>query len=235
MRVVSVPRRHPEAGGYARGDETRARIISAALRVFGERGYDQSSTRLIAAEAGVNPPALQYYFHSKVGLHRACAQHIIDRAAMTLAPALSQASEAIRSKQPDQAIAALESLLDALTDGLAAAGSESWSRFILRGKADGAGPAMGMIRRRIGMPLIDSVTRLIAIVTGCPASDESARLRALVILGQVNWIYANRDHTLTLMQWSKFDPAQLALVKSIVHEHTRAALRAICATGPGRK
>jgi len=229
MRSVSMPRRHPDAGGYARGDETRARIITAALRVFGEHGYEQSSTRLIAAEAGVNPPALQYYFHSKVGLHRACAQHIIDRVATTLAPGLEQASHAIRSEKQEQAVEALEVLLGALIDGLAATSSESWIRFILRGKADGAGPAVGMLRRRIGMPLIDSATRLIAVITGCPAEDESARLRALVILGQVNWISANRDQILKLMRWSKFDPARLARVKSVVQEHTHATLRAIAA------
>ena len=34
-------RRHPQEGGYACGEETRARIIAAALRIFGELGYDR--------------------------------------------------------------------------------------------------------------------------------------------------------------------------------------------------
>ncbi len=58
-------RRRPTNGGYARGEETRARIIAVALRLFGDRGFDGVSTREIAEEAGVNPPALQYYFDSK--------------------------------------------------------------------------------------------------------------------------------------------------------------------------
>ncbi len=91
------PRRRPKKGGYARGDETRAQIIGTALKIFGEHGYDQASTRDIAAEAGVNPPALQYYFDGKEGLHRACAQFIIDRASITLTPALEQAALVINS------------------------------------------------------------------------------------------------------------------------------------------
>ena len=94
-RDTRGPRRHPSDGGYARGEETRARIIATALRVFGEQGYLQASTRGIAADASVNPPALQYYFGSKEGLHRACAQHIIDRVSRILTPALGEAREAL--------------------------------------------------------------------------------------------------------------------------------------------
>ena len=32
--------RRPAQGGYARGDETRLRIIHAAIELFGERGFD---------------------------------------------------------------------------------------------------------------------------------------------------------------------------------------------------
>ncbi len=221
------PRRHPQEGGYTRGDETRARIVAAALEVFGEQGYVQASTRQIAASAGVNPPALQYYFDSKEGLHRACAQYIIDRVQVILSPALADAHEAIRAKSREKAPEALYGLLDAMADGLIAAGSESWSRFIARGKADGAGPAMNMLRERIGMPLMEALTQLIAIAAGAEAracSDDLTRLRACAILGQVNTFYANRDNTLAAMNWPAFDDKRLALIKSVIREHTRAAL-----------
>ena len=93
MPMTPIKRRHPEAGGYARGEETRARIIATALRVFGEQGFNKASTRQIAADAGVNPPALQYYFGGKEGLHRACAQFIIDRVLAIVAPALLRARQ----------------------------------------------------------------------------------------------------------------------------------------------
>ena len=157
MPMTRIKRRHPEAGGYARGEETRARIVTTALRVFGEEGFNQASTRQIAADAGVNPPALQYYFGGKEGLHRACAQHIIDRMLGIMSPALAAARQLKPTAPREQAIDALCALLDAMADGLVAAGSESWSRFITRGKADGAGPAMGMLRENIGMPIMQAV------------------------------------------------------------------------------
>lgn len=223
--VATAPRRHPPQGGYARGEETRTRIIATALQVFGEQGYDHASTRAIAALAGVNPPALQYYFDSKEGLHRACAQHIIDRVSGILAPALARAQAAISARHPARARAALYALLDALADGLVAVGAETWGRFIARGKADGTGPAMALIRERLGAPVLSATTQLIATATRRPAADEVARLRACAILGQVSSFHTNRANTLAVMNWSEIDERRLALIKAVVRQHTQAALR----------
>ena len=97
MSETSSVRRRPDRGGYARGEETRARIIEAAVRVFGNEGYERASTRQIAAEAGVNPPALQYYFDSKEGLHRACAEFIVARMREALGPVFGAGAAAARA------------------------------------------------------------------------------------------------------------------------------------------
>jgi TetR/AcrR family transcriptional regulator, regulator of cefoperazone and chloramphenicol sensitivity len=226
MNSAVEPRRRPKKGGYARGDETRAQIIVTALKIFGEQGYDQASTREIAEEAGVNPPALQYYFGSKAGLHRACAQFIIDHASPPLAPALEKARLVIKSGRMEDATTAMEGLLDALTDSLAEPGSESWSRFIHRGKRDGAGPGVEMIRERLSLPIVEAVTSLLALVTGRPASDEETRLRTLLILSQVHAVHVSRENLVRTMRWRKFEPDKIALIKRLIREHTRAALAA---------
>jgi TetR/AcrR family transcriptional regulator, regulator of cefoperazone and chloramphenicol sensitivity len=222
--ILAPPHRPGERRGYARGDETRARIVAAALRVFGEHGFDQASTRLIAAAAAVNPPALQYYFGGKEGLHRACAQFIIDRATAILSPALAQASRAISVRSRSEALAALYGLIDALAAGLAESGAESWRRFIARGKADGAGPAMPMIRESIGLPLIEVTTKLVALALRQSRDHERNRLRALALLAPVNWIHANRDNTLVLMGWSELDAQRLELIREVVQEQAARAL-----------
>jgi len=221
---VAAQRRHPEEGGYARGEETRARIIAAALRIFGDHGYDQASTRQIAASAGVNPPALQYYFGGKEGLHRACAQHIIERVSGVLDPAYERAVRAARAGDRGEAIAAQCALLESMVDGLMAAGADSWCRFIARGKADGAGPAMAMIHEHIGKRLREATVRLVAAVTGQQARSEVTRLRAGTLLAQVTNIYANREYLLPAMGWTEFDARVLGLIKSVVVENTRLLL-----------
>jgi TetR/AcrR family transcriptional regulator, regulator of cefoperazone and chloramphenicol sensitivity len=211
-------------GGYARGDETRAQIVATALRVFAERGYHEASTREIATEAGVNPPALQYYFGGKEGLHRACAEFIIARASVRIDPALALAREALGVGGKRAAADALYNLLDALTENLSQPGYESLTRFMARGRTDGAGPAMEMIRERLGVPILESMSALIGVATETSATGEVTRLRTLLILGQVHWLHANRDQALKVMGWSSLEAERVALIKRLVREHTSAAL-----------
>ena len=49
----------------SKSEETRARIMDAAMELFRERGFDQTTMRDIAAAAGVATGAAYYYFDSK--------------------------------------------------------------------------------------------------------------------------------------------------------------------------
>jgi TetR/AcrR family transcriptional regulator, regulator of cefoperazone and chloramphenicol sensitivity len=218
-------KRHPASGGYASGRRTRTRIISAALRVFGEHGYDRAATRQIAEHAGVNTPAIQYYFGGKQGLHAACTRHVIGRVSSLLALPLARAGDALRNAKPAVALDALCDLLVAVVDGLLIGGSENWSRYYLTCLArDGDKPADGMFHENIGARLFDTMSRLIAAAANDSSGSKLTRLRACLLLGQVSSLYQNRAHTLAVMDWSHFDAHALALIKSVICEHARGAL-----------
>ena len=70
----------------SRGEDTRRRILETALQVFATEGYEGASTRQLAERAGVNLPAIQYYFGSKEGLFRAVIDSIIERTETHMAP-----------------------------------------------------------------------------------------------------------------------------------------------------
>lgn len=53
-------------------DDTRQRIIQAAMQLFGQVGYSQATTRLLAKAAGVNEVTLFRHFGSKKNLLLAC-------------------------------------------------------------------------------------------------------------------------------------------------------------------
>lgn len=59
------------AAGRSKGEETRARILETALALFLERGYEQTTMRAIAEEAGVAVGNAYYYFASKEHLIQA--------------------------------------------------------------------------------------------------------------------------------------------------------------------
>lgn len=54
----------------------RARIREAALRLFGEQGFDQASIRGIAEAAGVSSGLVRHHFGSKEALRDACDAHL---------------------------------------------------------------------------------------------------------------------------------------------------------------
>ena len=51
----------------------------AAQKLFAERGFAATSTRAIAAEAGVSHALLRHHFGSKRGLERAVDEHVLDQ------------------------------------------------------------------------------------------------------------------------------------------------------------
>jgi AcrR family transcriptional regulator len=67
--------------------EREREMLDAALRVFGQRGYQAASMDEIAEAAGVSKPLVYLYLHSKEALFTAC----IEREARTLVAAISAA------------------------------------------------------------------------------------------------------------------------------------------------
>ena len=59
------------AGKTAKGEQTRALILETALELFRERGYEDTTMRAIAEQAGVALGSAYYYFRSKEQLIQA--------------------------------------------------------------------------------------------------------------------------------------------------------------------
>ncbi len=60
--------------------DTRGRILDSARHAFGERGFEQTSVRQVAASAGVDPALVHHYFGSKQRLFVAAMEFPVDPA-----------------------------------------------------------------------------------------------------------------------------------------------------------
>lgn len=61
-----------------KSEATRERLVTTALRLFREQGYDKTTMRAIATEAGVSTGNAYYYFSSKDDLVQALYQSLQD-------------------------------------------------------------------------------------------------------------------------------------------------------------
>ena len=221
----SGPRRRPESGGYARGEERRLQIIHAALRRFGEDGYNGTSTRQIAMDAGVNTPALQYYFNGKEGLYRACGEYIVERFRAAMQAMYARAA-AVPDGDRDAAVAVLCDMLDAIADFLFEPTTEDGlARFLARlHNRDGVGPIDDALGDRVEDELHAHCTRLVGVATRMPAEAEVTKLRATAITGQLSAFHGEKEGPLRRLGWPDFRGPRLVMLKAVIRAQTMAAL-----------
>jgi len=213
-KIIAGPRRRPESGGYARGDEVRGRILQAAIMLFGEQGFASASTRAIAAKAGVNPPALQYYFHNKERLHQACGQYIADRIKGHLQAPMARAAEVLRAADRAAVPDALWTLMETVVDH---SSSETeipgWTQFLAQAAAEVTDTSLTLIHREAVEPLCEMIAALIALAWSRPVDDEAVRLGAVLALNQARVFGIHRQSALTLMDWPDLGDGRLERAK----------------------
>jgi AcrR family transcriptional regulator len=224
--------RHSVKGGYPRGEETRTRIVAKAMKLFGEKGYEGASTRDIAAAAGVNAPALQYYFDNKEGVFRACIEFIADRAWDSLAEGVLEAERLLEEGASEDAL--IDAYCDIQTRAsefkFKAADQDDWRLFMARQQA-GLDPDIGYeaVLRRISARTFGVAAAIVGRLTGRAADDEETRIRAVALSGQFQVFHVCRRMALTLLDWDGIDSERQAIVNRVVRDHTRELLRAFAA------
>lgn len=227
VRPVRPPRHRAEAS-YARGEETRRRIIEVAIRLFAERGFEGASTREIAKAAGVNAPALQYYFDNKEGVYRACAEYIAESSRAHFAPVVTRTEAVLEdpAATPDQVFEAFGEMLDALTDFQLLPDDAEYRRLFIAHEQVGHAPGVlfelfdSTVRPRMG----EVSARLVARYCGLKPTDPMLPMRVMMLCGQVMVFSLGKRTMLTKLRWDQFGPDEVAMIKRAAREHARVLM-----------
>lgn len=223
-----IRHKHVIEGGYQRGEETRQRIVEAALAVFGERGYEGASTREIATAAGVNAPALQYYFNNKEGVYLACAEHTAKRVWEHVADAVETAEHRLTEPRVGDSelielyLAVLSTFLGFIYDNPC---TSNWRSFLAQEQA--GMKALGhQERSNDGVLLrINRVTcAIVGRLTGMPADAETTIIRTFAINSQAMALRILRADILEGLAWDGIDKRRMERVRSVVLGQTRVML-----------
>jgi AcrR family transcriptional regulator len=215
-------------GPQQRGEDTRRRILEAALALFAAEGFDSASTRAIAEQAGVNLPAIQYYFGSKEGLYQASIAHIAEQALQAITPIASRVHAALDGAPSRvQLINLLCEMIDALVtlfldDSLPE--RENRSLFVSRVEVEHTA-ALDPLNQVMRQHMLTPSSALVGRLLDRPAEDEQVVLRTLMILGQAK-IFCSRS-VVRGLGWETIGENRVREVKALVHQHTRAICRSM--------
>ncbi len=197
-----------------RGDATRRRILEAALVIFSRTGFRAATTREIAAAAEVHLPSIKYYFGDKEGLYLACAEFLVASHAAQMQALVEEASRVLASRpvDPEAARRALRALMAGLVEMFFRDQAPMGIGFALR-ELQEPGPAFELIFAGVWGPGIDRCARLIRAM--CPAlSLQEARLEALMLIGRLSAVTAERQIALRAMGWEEIGKPQVALIRA---------------------
>jgi len=214
------------SAGYQKGEETRQRILDAALNAFGAASFKAVTTRRIVQAAGVSLPTLQYYFGDKEGLYRACAEAIVERFRRHTTAAAAQARESLHADgAAETALVHLKALIRALAGFLVGSKeAQRWAAFVARELRD-PGPAFEVLYKKLWRPGVEVTAQLIARVLGTPESDPAARIQALLLISSLLAFQSGRSISLRTMHWSTIGPKELAMVLSSLDAQIDALAR----------
>ena len=220
---------HYRPGTPGRGEDTARRILLAAIEVFADEGYEGASTRSLASHAGVNAPAIQYYFGSKEGLYRAVIGHIANLVEERLGPVALRIGTALSGEPArDELTALLFDLLDGFLDLIACRGiPEAAALLIARAEIENAAaldPLQQAVMRLAFGPAIALIARLLGLAPG----DKEAKIRTFMIFGQA-LVFKKRTTKMgacPALGWVELGEPQIKTIATILRQHTRAILNA---------
>jgi AcrR family transcriptional regulator len=197
------------------------------MKLFGAKGFEGASTRDIAAAAGVNAPALQYYFDSKEGVFEACLEFIANRAWESLSEDVIMAERLIAEGADDETLIEAYCTLQARAAEFKfkAQYQDDWRLFMARQQA-GLDRDIGFdtVFRHISRRSFAVAAAIVGRLTGRPPEDEETRVRAIALSGQFQVFHVCRRMALTVLDWTDIDADRQALIKRVVRDHTRAVL-----------
>lgn len=161
------PQREPD-------HDVEQRLIAAARRHFAERGFAATSLRSIAADAGVTPAMVNYYFDTKQGLFEAVVRQSVQ-------PLLETLRRLAAAPQPGSA--GIREIVGAYLGALIAA---PWMpRIVVRDVLGREGPAQDFFIREVAAEAAALLPRLLERPGGAPLLRPGIdpRLAILSLIG----------------------------------------------------
>lgn len=226
----------PKPGPASRSEQTRHKLILAALDLIGRHGYELATTRNLAAQAEVNLAAIPYHFDTKEALCRSAAEFLAARIEALLHQPL-RALQAASANCQDR-----DRLIDLLSDFLLAQARallsgevpQSWLQFFLRSQSEVGNPAAPAFDAVLG-PSRRLCQDLVGRILQRPPQDFVTRSLSFSLLHQVLYFRLAEPVLLQHLEQERLSPALLEQLLHLMGTSLRAQLLAHALNTPLNK
>ena len=208
-------------------ERTREALLKAGLRLFGEKGFNATSTRELAAAAGANIGSIAYHFGGKEGLHIACAEYITVEIGGVAYQALGDvAADETMPASRDEARAMLVKGVGAMA-GFITGRPEAAEivQFVMR-ELMHPSAALDLIYSRLFEPVHIRLCGLWAAATGEPAESEEVKLAVFTMIGQLVYFRIGHEAVIRRMGWTETGPDQTRAIAQTAIGNLNAILDA---------
>ena len=144
--------------------DTRARLLDAAIRLFADAGFKRVTVRAICRAAHANVAAVNYHFRNKLGLYR----EVTEIGIAVLQETTNLAIQAASTGTPEEK---LRAYIRVVTERLVGSTGHEWlQRFIAREMADPT-PALASLVDRGLRPRLEHLGRIVGEMLQVPPDD----------------------------------------------------------------
>jgi AcrR family transcriptional regulator len=229
---MDLDRFMPHAPG--RADRARARLLAAAIEVFGEKGPKGATVREIARVAGQNVAAIAYYFGSKDRLYSVVLEGIVREFRHQLRDVLEEVQ--ILQKTPQASSAEAVRLLKKFLETI-------YLRLISRNEIAAVGRLIirEQLRPTAGFEVLytqgfrglhEALCFLVGTALGKDPTSQETMIRTNLIMGQVYFFAMAREATLRRLKWKDLEGEKAVWVAELLNEHVDALLASLAKPKP---
>jgi len=224
-QLKSIPKKRKRRATTS--EPTRDKLLDVAGRIFADRGYRATTIREICIKAGANIAAVNYHFGDKLGLYTEVVQHSARLAEFQAAQIVID-----RNAPPEEI---LRAIIRARLYSLFREDRPDWHFRIMAHELAQPTPALRRLVNKVGQPMIQRVLELVGGMIGLPADDETTRLCAISVFGQI-MVYALASPLVTAV-WPAFDmtPDQVECVADHIADFSLAYIQNFRAKHPSAK
>jgi len=158
--------------------KTRLRLLSAAARLFAERGFAKVTVRDICKRAHANVAAVNYHFHGKLGLYH----EVLQLAIRTMQETTTAAYETGKGKPPEQQLAAYVRVF--LQRVVGERHHDGWIHQLMMRELSDPTPALEMVLDQVIRPRMAYLCHIISKLLDAPVDAEPVARCAMSVHAQ---------------------------------------------------